>query len=97
MVNDKTKFNPDANRDKMAIECFHAQVVKLNTGDGLAKAKGLVIGQTMILVKHSQVISECITPLGVKHKKWTYEAIDVNGKPLGKVFAEWFFPDMVVL
>lgn len=88
---------PDGDRGLIAVECFHATIKQLTTSDSIGKLKGFKVGQGVIVVVNSLRIAELTTKDGVKHKKYLYNLIDVNGKPLGWIYAECIFPHLVVI
>jgi hypothetical protein len=79
------------------IEVFRATIKQLTTSDGLGKLKHFYIGQSVIVVVMSLRKAELITKTGIKHNKFIYDLIDINGKPKGWIYAECIFPDMVCL
>lgn len=89
-----TKITAD-NPNTVEIQCFKTTIKKLSTRDGLGILHNFVIGQDVIITVLSKREVEMVTITGIKHTKWIFDTIDINGKPLGWIYAESVFPEMV--
>ena len=66
------------------------QVVRLTTLDGIGKAQGLKVGDTVWLNMKSVRQMEITEFSGIKHKQLVVDKVDANGKTLGWLYADFF-------
>lgn len=95
-MNKKTHRDLTA-KDLTLIDVARVPVQKLISSDGLVKAKNLHIGKDVIIVLNSKRIANITTKNGQQIKKWIFTTVDENGNPLGWIYAEFLFPEMIII